>query len=190
MSDERVERILDAAYACFAKHGLRRTTMDDIAVAAGMSRPAVYQYVRNKDDAFRRLADRMFTTALTAARDAAATPGAPATRLTAICTVKLELTLKIWADSPHAAELLATNTRLAADAAFTGAMHDLLTEVLTTAADAGELDLSPVGGDAGETAELLLALTRGLEADPTRPDLPHRRLRDGIALLTAGLTPR
>ena len=32
MSDEeRVGAILDAAYVCFTRHGVRRTTMDDIA---------------------------------------------------------------------------------------------------------------------------------------------------------------
>jgi TetR/AcrR family transcriptional regulator len=51
-----VDQILDAAYECLNRHGVLKTTMDDIAKAAGMSRPAVYQYVRNKEDVFRRLA--------------------------------------------------------------------------------------------------------------------------------------
>src|SRR5687768_15052544 len=105
MSEERLEQILDAAYACFTRHGVRRTTMDDIAAAAGMSRPAVYQYVRNKDDAFRRTAERMFARALAGARAAAADGGPLAERLTAVCAVKLGLTLRVWRDSPHAAEL-------------------------------------------------------------------------------------
>ncbi len=56
MSAERVERILDAAYVCFTRHGVRRTTIDDIARQSGMSRGAVYQCVRNKQEAFRLLA--------------------------------------------------------------------------------------------------------------------------------------
>ncbi len=71
VSQERVNRILAAGYGCFAHHGLRKTTMDDIATAAGMSRPAVYQYVRNKQDVFRRLASVILDTALAQA-DAAA----------------------------------------------------------------------------------------------------------------------
>ncbi len=61
MADDRLDQILDAAYASFTRHGVKRTTMDDIASAAGMSRPSVYQYVRGKDDAFRRLAQRLST---------------------------------------------------------------------------------------------------------------------------------
>src|SRR4051794_5495836 len=54
----------DPPYACLVRHGIRNTPMDDIAAAAGMSRPAVYQYVRNKDDAFRRVASRIFAEAV------------------------------------------------------------------------------------------------------------------------------
>jgi AcrR family transcriptional regulator len=189
MSEQRVAQILDAAYRCFTKHGVRRTTMDDIAAAAGMSRPAVYQYVRNKDDAFRRLAGRMFAAALAEARAAGSTDGSLTERLTAVCGVKLGLTLQVWHDSPHAAELIGTNQRLGTDldTGFTTGMRDVLAEVLAAAAAAGTIDLSAVDGGAQEVAELLLALTRGLEADLTDPELPRRRLRDGVTLLVAGL---
>lgn len=178
--DERLSAILDAAYACFARHGVR-TTMDDIARRAGISRPAVYQYVRNKEDAFRRLAQRLFDQALLRARAAIGAPGPLADRLTAALEAKLGLTLEVWRDSPaHAAELLGDNARLSADldAAYTAAMRELL---------AGAVAAARPGTDAVETAELLLALTRGLEADLTDPDAPVRRLRRGVALLVAGL---
>lgn len=38
------ERLLEAAYACVARYGLGKTTMDDVARAAGMSRATVYRY--------------------------------------------------------------------------------------------------------------------------------------------------
>jgi AcrR family transcriptional regulator len=41
-------RIFKAAVACFAQYGLRRTTMDDVATAAGVSRKTVYNYFTNK----------------------------------------------------------------------------------------------------------------------------------------------
>jgi AcrR family transcriptional regulator len=60
---ERPEAILDAAFQCFATYGFRRTTMDDIARAVGLSRPALYLHYRNKEDIFRSLAQRYFETA-------------------------------------------------------------------------------------------------------------------------------
>jgi AcrR family transcriptional regulator len=41
-----------AAIAQFSKRGFAATSMADIADAAGMSRPALYQYFRNKRDIF------------------------------------------------------------------------------------------------------------------------------------------
>jgi AcrR family transcriptional regulator len=181
MSDERVEQILDAAYACFTRHGIKRTSMDDIAREVGMSRSAVYQYVRNKEDAYRRLAERLFDAALAQARQDAGSGRDLAERLTAVLMAKLDLTLRLWHDSPaHAAELLGVNARLSADldAAYNDAMRELLVGIIT--ADRHTTD-------AAEPAEVLLALTRGLEADLSDPDVPARRLRYGVALLVAGL---
>lgn len=187
MSADRVERILDAAYACFVRHGVRRTTMDDIAAAAEMSRPAVYQYVRNKDDAFRRLATRLFDGATARATDAARTDGPLAQRLHAVLSTKLELTLRLWRDSPHAAELLDESARLSGELVerFTGEMRELLAATVADAAERGEVALG--GADPAEIADIALALTRGLEVDLTDPELPRRRLRRGVDLLVAGL---
>lgn len=38
------ERLLHAAYACVARYGLGKTTMDDVAREAGMSRATVYRH--------------------------------------------------------------------------------------------------------------------------------------------------
>ncbi len=182
MSSNRLEAILTAAYECFTRHGMRRTTMDDIAAAAGMSRPAVYQYVRNKDDAYRRLAERLFADSLDRARQAAATPGADlAERLHDVLATKLELTLTLHRESRHAAELLDASTKLTGDLveAYTRELTDLVAGTLADAA----------GPQARAVADVLVALTRGLEADLADPDLPRRRLRDGVALIVAGLSP-
>lgn len=181
LEDERLEQILDAAYTCFTRHGVRRTTMDDIAREAGMSRPGVYQYVRNKEDAFRRLAARLLDSALARARSAIQAPGGLPERLTGALEAKLGLAVGLWQDSPaHAAELLGADTRLSAELveAYNAAMHDLL---------GGAIGAARPEADAAEVAELLLAFTRGLEADLSDPDAPSRRLRHGVTLLVAGM---
>ncbi|EST37304.1 hypothetical protein N566_13670 [Streptomycetaceae bacterium MP113-05] len=181
LDDERLELILDAAYVCFTRHGVRRTTMDDIARETGMSRPGVYQYVRNKEDAFRRLAERLLGDALSTARSAIGTRGDLCARLTAALDAKLGLAVRLWRDSPaHAAELLGVDTRLSAEQveAYNAAMRDLLAAAV--AADHPDTD-------SVEVAELLLAFTRGLEADLSDAEAPARRLRRGVALLVAGL---
>jgi AcrR family transcriptional regulator len=174
MSAQRVEEILDAAYRCFARHGARRTTMDDIAAEAGLSRPAVYQYMRNKDDVLRRLCQRLFEDALERAR-AAAGIGDRVARLEGILSTKMELVLKLFADSPHhAAELVGEGSRVSAEwsAAYQDRLRNLTTEAL---------------GGRAEHAELLLAFANGLERDLSNPDAARTRLRKGIEIFVAGM---
>lgn len=177
MSNERLATVLDAAYQCFTRYGIRRTTMEDIAAAAGMSRPALYQYVRGKDDAYRKLAARLFQQALAMAEEAAHSDLPLGQRLAAILSAKLDLTVRLTRDSAHAAELLGAG-HLIADLAdrFTTSMAQLVASVL---AEAG-IDRP------AELAELAVALTRGIEADLSDPQLPYQRLRLGLDLLVAG----
>lgn len=44
------ERVIDAAYLCFDRYGLQKTTMDDVAAAAGCSRQTVYNNFATKAD--------------------------------------------------------------------------------------------------------------------------------------------
>jgi AcrR family transcriptional regulator len=49
MDDPR-ERIVAATERCIDRHGIRKTTMDDIASEVGLSRPSVYRYFADRDD--------------------------------------------------------------------------------------------------------------------------------------------
>ena len=42
--------ILEAAAGCFAQHGVRKTTMGDIAVAGAIAKATLYNHFRAKDD--------------------------------------------------------------------------------------------------------------------------------------------
>lgn len=50
--------VLDAAARCFARFGPRKTTMQDVARAAGCSRATVYAHFRGKDALYAALLDR------------------------------------------------------------------------------------------------------------------------------------
>lgn len=160
MGADRLEEVLDAAYDCLTRYGVRRTTMDDIASTMGVSRSAVYQYVRNKDDAFRRLAERLHTQALERARRAAAAPDTPvAERVRGVLAAKLELVLRLAGDSPHSAELLDAKARLFGDIChtFTADLRRLLTDLFTEAG-------TPAAVEPAEAADICIALVVGLES--------------------------
>lgn len=48
-ADEGTAVVLDAAYALFCRQGIARTTMEDVARAAGLSRITVYRRVASKE---------------------------------------------------------------------------------------------------------------------------------------------
>lgn len=54
MAADPRERVLAAAYACIARNGLAKTTVDDVAREAGLSRPTVYRYFPGGKDAILR----------------------------------------------------------------------------------------------------------------------------------------
>ncbi len=49
---DKAEQILQAARAEFLQHGYAATSMEDIAIAAGVSKPTLYVYFGNKRDLF------------------------------------------------------------------------------------------------------------------------------------------
>jgi TetR/AcrR family transcriptional regulator of autoinduction and epiphytic fitness len=53
-SEPKVSALLDAAVGVFARFGFRKTSMDDVARAAGVSRQGLYLSFANKEELFRR----------------------------------------------------------------------------------------------------------------------------------------
>jgi AcrR family transcriptional regulator len=49
LSSPVVARIVQGALACYSRYGLAKTTMDDVAAAAGVSRATLYRNVASKD---------------------------------------------------------------------------------------------------------------------------------------------
>ena len=65
-------QVMDAALRTFARYGYRKTSMDDIARAAGISRPGLYFHFPSKQDLFRAAATRALDLDLIAAQRALA----------------------------------------------------------------------------------------------------------------------
>ncbi len=53
--DQRIEGILSAAKKVFFSKGYQKTTMDEIAFEAEISKPTIYQYFRTKDELYSAL---------------------------------------------------------------------------------------------------------------------------------------
>jgi len=60
------DRILDAAMAVFRRHGFRRSSIEQAAEAAGLTRQALYHHFKSKEALFRAVIERLHETALAA----------------------------------------------------------------------------------------------------------------------------
>jgi AcrR family transcriptional regulator len=79
--ERRADVIRRAAIGVFAAQGFRGTSMADLARAAGVSRPALYQYFDNRADLFRAAFQALLEDATDAALAALAADGTTAERL-------------------------------------------------------------------------------------------------------------
>lgn len=89
--DERVKhQILEAALGLFAKWGLFKTTMEDIAKAAAKGKSTLYYYFKNKDEIFIDLAIYEFRAILSKAQEAIAQQTTAEDKLRAyiLCTIE------------------------------------------------------------------------------------------------------
>jgi TetR/AcrR family transcriptional regulator len=66
---EKRELILEAALEVFSTHGFRGSTIDQIAEAAGMSKPNLLYYFRRKEDIHEALIQRLLKTWLAPLRE-------------------------------------------------------------------------------------------------------------------------
>lgn len=113
---ERREAILDAAFQVFAAYGYRRTSMDDIARAAGLSRPALYLHYRNKEDIFRSGAERYFRDALARMEAALFAPGqSEEAALIAAFRAKDGDLMEVVFGTPHGGELMDAGMTVTSD---------------------------------------------------------------------------
>ncbi len=69
-ADARQLALLEAAVGVFARYGFRKTSMEEVARAAGVSRQGLYLQFANKEELFRKALEHSLNTQLIAAEAA------------------------------------------------------------------------------------------------------------------------
>lgn len=187
--DGRRRRVLEAALAAFGLYGFRRTSMADIAKAAGISRPALYLQFRNKEDIFRSLSAALQAQANRAAAEGLLAEAPFEQRLAAGLLGRERVLLDILAESPHAAELLDVNDSLADDVTrtATAGFREQIAAALAAAEQAGEIRLMRLGLTAARVAEILVAGLSGMKQPAEAQAATEARIRDLVTLAAAAL---
>ncbi len=140
IQEEKEERILEAALDVFSVSGFRGTTIDQIAEAAGMSKPNLLYYFRTKEAIHRQLIDRVLDTWLEPLR-AFNAEGNPEAEIRSYIRRKLEMAR----DFPRESRLFANEILQGAphiEDELKGPLKDLVdekAEVIRTWARAGKI---------------------------------------------------
>jgi len=169
------EVILDAAEDCFSMVGVRRTTVDDIAAAAGVTRVTVYRRIGNRDRLVLQVLVRITERHLARLRP----------RLVAQRDLAAALTLLVRATVRAARRddlrlLFASEEQGAIGAPIPGAIGPLAARfgaVVTMLAERfpGQLAAGVTPGDAGEWLLRVVISLATLEADPPRSETSTTR---------------
>ncbi|GJM13473.1 MAG: hypothetical protein DHS20C12_18760 [Pseudohongiella sp.] len=164
-TDAKQNAVLDAAADVFAQYGFKRTTMNDIAQASGISRPALYLMFKNKEHLFHELAAYRINLALEAAKTVLLTEDEVKTRFIGALMIFEKTYSEPVANSPHGAELVDVNTSLATDVMTKGYSNliAMLAKVLKSAEKSGELSFQNTPMSPKAFVELLLSSISGLK---------------------------
>lgn len=165
LTDAKTDRILDAALPVFCQYGYRKTSMQDIATAAGISRAALYLKFSSKDDVFRAGSIRAHQQSMAAVDAALVAPAGTFERIHAALQAFSSGLMAEIAASPRGSELFDASIELVGDV-VQQAREDLTARLANTLREAesnGEISLSLADTTPEHVATLLLATLDGLK---------------------------
>jgi AcrR family transcriptional regulator len=181
MSEVKKNKILTAARSVFLRYGFRRVTMNDIAEAAGVSRPALYLLFKSKEEIFIGVYLQFVDETL-----------AEIERTMATATTsqkKMEFAFEIWAvrpfgvmmNSPEAKELMECSLGFAQDALSQGyrKFESMIVPVLATLTKkpSAKASLAPE-----RIAHVLASAVRGFKQTATTPTELRRLIKELLTL--------
>ncbi|MBX7480941.1 TetR/AcrR family transcriptional regulator [Qipengyuania qiaonensis] len=163
--DERACRVAQAGYEVISQYGIRRATMNDIAVAAGVSRQTVYNIFPNREELLGGVVRYHFNSKWRAIREAIANIDDRHERISVLLDMLVVSSWESMQAMPHADELeleLDTTMRRRLDDIHKEAMLNLCEFFLPY-----ENKLAPRGISARGIAEMLHLSIVGLKLSST-----------------------
>lgn len=165
MSESTSDGILDSSLAVFCRYGFQKTSMLDIARAAGISRATLYLHFKNKEDIFRSGAIRTHTRVLHAVESELTSPLGVLTQIESALTTYFTGLLEEISASPHGLELFDASADLVGDVARESRQKlvGLIAAALCRADESGEIRLAKLDTSVEQLAALTLGVVDGLK---------------------------
>lgn len=185
-ADPRKQAILKAAFVQFATYGFRKTSMDDIAGAAGMSRPALYLHYRNKVDIYRSLVEQYYAETGAGLRAVLTGHDDPVGSLRAAFELQGAMVAEVLLSTPHGGELLESTNIAAQDLVESGEAElcAIYADWLEAGEKCGKLRLA---APPQEVARIISAALKGVKTTAADAAGYLSGLRHLAAMIGAGL---
>ena len=177
------QRVIEAASLVFRRHGFAQTSMDNIAVAAGMSRPALYLVFPNKEKIFAAAVHYMGDVALEALRQGLAQRSSLEEKLLFTCEQWAGRGYDRMKENPDAKDL--TDPAFPPVREVYEKLQRVIAELLADSVRRSGLRTTP-----DQVARIIVASMRGFkEVAKDGADI-RRMLSLQISILVRGLDPR
>jgi len=188
-ADPKRVRILEGAMKTFLAYGYSRTTMDDIARAADMSRPALYLLFKNKTDIYRAIAQMLLDRSAKDAEIALSAEGSLGDRMSTMIETCVIAMMQAIAESPHGAEIVDMKSSLAGDLAATwrGRLSGSVEQAIGEEAKRNRIDLAARGLSAKGMADMLLDGLEGIKMRLSDPGEQRKAARGLVRVIELSL---
>jgi len=180
----RRNTLLEAAQGVFLRYGFKKTSMDDLARAAGLSRQGLYLHFKTKEALFKAALEHLLVQLEAATRAALAGAGSLEDRL--VAAYEANHGHVFAASSDHIDELFGTATALIG-ARFEESERSFAALVADELARAGVAAAwKSVGLTAKDLADHLRAASYGVKHAVTTLAAYHARMRTAVKLVVRG----
>lgn len=182
--------ILDAALRLFSNNGYRKTSVDDIAAAAGIGKGTIYLYFESKEALFRALCTHVTGHVMADVEAVIGDDGPAFVRVASALRVKFGRMFRGIATAPYGRELIESRDELAVDIfrTFDKRFEALVTSLIERGIMRGELRATSQQLNAKTIAQTLLAAARGVSFVARDPADFDRRFEAMLALVREGLS--
>jgi AcrR family transcriptional regulator len=178
--------ILELAKGVFLRYGYKKTSMDDIARAAGLSRQGLYLHFATKDDLFKAVVQQVLATTRAASQSALARTDLAIDERLLAAFAAMHGEVIAQRDAEHLDELLTTAAQMVGPVVET-LEQDFAADIAGVLGDGGiAARWSTAGVSARDLAEQLCATSYGLKHHATSPAEYLDRMRIAIRLVCQG----
>jgi AcrR family transcriptional regulator len=182
MRSEKERHVIDAAYRVFFRYGYARTTMADLASAAGLSRPALYLVFPGKAEVFQAVVEWLSESLLAAIRESLKDDWPLEKKLLHTLELAIAQPYDAVKANPDAADLLSLNHEVPALEASYASLQNYLADLLSDAVRQSGLKATPA-----DVARTLMSALRGFKLVASDGRDLRRLMTMQVSLIVAAL---